>query len=74
VTGRPVTTQPVRAIWGVYAPFGTISLAGSYVRAPNTTILVLQPESVVALHPLASVPGEDPTINIAPRIYKMILQ
>lgn len=74
VIGRPVTTQPVRAIWGVYAPFGTISLTGSYVRAPNTTILVRLPESVVALHPLVSAPGEDPTINIAPRVYKMILQ
>ena len=74
VIGRPMTTVPVRAIWGVYAPFGTISLAGSYVRAPNTTILVLLPESGVALHPLVSAPGEDPTPNIASRIYKMILQ
>lgn len=74
VIGRPVTTQPVRAIRGVYAPFGTISLTGSYVRAPNTTTLVREPESVVALHPIVSAPGEDPTINIAPRVYKMLLQ
>jgi hypothetical protein len=56
---QQILVRPAHAIWGVYGPPLTFSLAGTYFRAAGSQRLIGGPGNPVVLHPLSATWGDN---------------